>query len=129
MDASAVSYRQVTATARDLARLVLTIGENRFELLTLEVQEERERLLRALFLALCTAILGLLAGLAFTAAVVVLFWSHSPVMVLLIVSGVYAVAGICLLRRLAGELHDRQTLSASLEQLRKDRACLEKIIT
>jgi hypothetical protein len=49
------------------------------------------------------------------------------VTVLLILTGLYAAAGICLYRRLIGVMRNWQTLSASLDQLRKDRACLEKI--
>jgi uncharacterized membrane protein YqjE len=105
---------------------LLTIGENRLELLTVEVQEERERLLHAFLLALGVAAFGLLAGLALTAAVVVGLWAWSHVAVLLALTCLYGAAGICLYRRLAGLLRDWQTLSASLDQLRKDRACLEK---
>jgi hypothetical protein len=50
------------------------------------------------------------------------------VTVLLTLTGLYGAAGICLYRRLTGLLRDWQTLSASLDQLRKDRACLEKIL-
>jgi uncharacterized membrane protein YqjE len=106
----------------------LTIGENRLELLTVEVQEERERLLHAILLASGVAAFGLLAGLTLTAANVVLLWAYSPVAVLLTLTGLYGAAGVCLYRRLTGLLRDWQTLSASLDQLRKDRACLEKIL-
>jgi len=51
-----------------------------------------------------------------------------PVTVLLILTVVYAAAGIGLYRRLRGLLHDWQMLSATLDQLRKDRACLAKIL-
>jgi uncharacterized membrane protein YqjE len=128
MNASSVSFSRLSSTARSLSKLLLTIGENRFELLTLEMQEERERLLHALFLASCVAVCGLLAGIAVTAVAVVLFWEYSPMMVLLAFATLYTITGLCLLRRLAGELQNRQPLSASLDQLRKDRACLEKII-
>ena len=47
---------------------------------------------------------------------------------LLALTCLYGAAGIFLYRRLAGLLRDWQTLSASLDQLRKDRACLEKIL-
>jgi uncharacterized membrane protein YqjE len=104
----------------------LTIGENRLELLTVEVQEDRERLLHAFLLALGVAAFGLLAGLALTAAIVVELWAWSHVAVLLALTCLYGAAGICLYRRLTGLLRDWQTLSASLDQLRKDRACLEK---
>jgi uncharacterized membrane protein YqjE len=119
----------VGATSKLFARRLLTIGENRLELLTVEVQEERECLLHAFLLALGVASFGLLAGLTLTAAVVVWLWAWSPVAVLLILTGLYGAAGVCLYRRLTGLLRDWQTLSATLDQLRKDRACLEKLLT
>ena len=128
MEESTVSFGQLAATSKHFARRLLTIGENRLELLTVEVQEERERLLHAFLLALGVAAFGLLAGLTLTAAIVVLLWAWSPVAVLLILTGLYGAAGICLYRRLTGLLRNWQTLSASLDQLRKDRACLEKIL-
>jgi uncharacterized membrane protein YqjE len=128
MEGSTASIRQLSATSKTFARRLLTIGENRLELLTVEVQEERERLLHAFLLALGVATFGLLAGLAFTAALVVWLWTW-PVTVLLTLTGLYGAAGICLWRRLNRLLRDWQTLSASLDQLQKDRACLEKILT
>ena len=126
MDTATVSLSQLGATSKQFARRLLTIGENRLELLTVEVQEERERLLHALLLALGVAAFGLLAGLTLTAALVVWLWAW-PVTVLLILTGLYAAAGICLYRQLIGVMRNWQTLSASVDQLRKDRACLEKI--
>jgi uncharacterized membrane protein YqjE len=126
MEESTVSFKQLATASKYFARRLLTIGENRLELLTVEVQEGREHLLHAFLLALGVAAFGLLAGLTFTAAIVVLLWAWSPVAVLLILTGLYGAAGVWLCRRLTGRLHDWQTLSASLDQLRKDRACLEK---
>ena len=126
MEESTASVNGLAATSKHFARRLLTIGENRLELLTVEVQEERERLLHVFHLALGVAAFGLLAGLTLTAAIVVLFWAWSPVAVLLILTALYGAAGICLWRRLTGLLRDWQTLSASLDQLRKDRECLEK---
>ena len=51
-----------------------------------------------------------------------------PVAVLLILTALYTAAGIFLYRRLIGRLRNWQMLSATLDQLRKDRACLEKIL-
>jgi uncharacterized membrane protein YqjE len=126
METATVSFRQLAANSKQFVQRLLTIGENRLELLTVEVQEERERLLHAFLLALGVAAFGLLAGLTLTAAVVVGLWAWSHVAVLLALTCLYGAAGICLYRRLAGLLRDWQTLSASLDQLRKDRACLEK---
>ena len=128
MEESTVGFRQLAATSKQFARRLLTIGGNRLELLTVEVQQERERLLHAILLALGVATFGLVAGITLTAAIVVLLWAWSPVAVLLTLTGLYGVAAICLYQRLTGLLRDWQTLSASLDQLRKDRACLEKTL-
>ena len=127
MEESTASFGKLAATSKNFARRLLTIGENRLELLTVEVQEERERLLHAFLLALGVAAFGLLAGITLTAALVVWLWAW-PVTVLLILTGLYGAAGICLWRRLNRLLRDWQTLSASLDQLQKDRVCLEKIL-
>ena len=127
MEESTVSFGQVAAASKDCARRLLTIGENRLELLTVEVQEERERLLRAFLLALAVAAFGLLAGMTLTAAIVVLLWAW-PVAVLVTLSVLYGATAVCLCRRLTRLLRDWQTLPATLDQLRKDRACLEKIL-
>jgi len=99
MENSTVNLRQLATTSKSFARRLLTIGENRLELLTVEVQEERERLLHAFLLALGVATFGLLAGLTLTAAIVVWLWVWSPLAVLLILTGLYTVTGIYLYRR------------------------------
>ncbi len=129
MEEYTVSLRQLATTSKLFARRLLTIGENRLELLTVEVQEERERLLHAFLLALGIAAFGLLAGLTLTATIVVLLWTWSPWAALLILTLLYAATGFYLYRRLIGVMRNWQTLSASLDQLRKDRACLENILT
>ena len=102
MDESTVSLKHLAGASKQIARRLLTAGENRLELLAVEVQEEREHLLRACVLA--------------------------PLAVLLSLTGLYAAAGLGLCWRLKVWLRDWQTLSASLDQLRKDRAALEKIL-
>jgi uncharacterized membrane protein YqjE len=128
MGESTASFRALAAAARIFARRLLIIGENRLELLTVEVQEERERLLRAFLLALAVAAFGLLAGMTLTALVVIALWECSHWAALLALTVLYGAAGVCLYRRLCGLLRDWQTLPASLDQLRKDRACLEKFL-
>jgi uncharacterized membrane protein YqjE len=129
MEESTVSPGQLAAASKHLAQGLLTIGENRLELLAVEVQEGREHLLHAFLLSLGVAALGMLAGITLTAAIVVLFWAGSPVAVLLTVTILYGAAAVYLCRQLTVLLHDWQTLPASLDQFRKDRECLEKILT
>src|SRR5580658_9935642 len=63
MEESPGGLKQLTAISKRLARRLLTIGENRLELLMVEVQEEGEHLLHAFLLALVAAVFGLLAGM------------------------------------------------------------------
>ena len=128
MDNSTSGLAQLSITWKHFARRLLTIGENRLELLTVEVQEGREHLLHAFLLALGVAVFGLLACMTLTAAIVVSLWAWSPLAVLLILTGLYGAVGAYLCLRLTGLLRQWQTLPASLDQLRKDRACLEKIL-
>ena len=129
MEPAPTSAGQLVETSKRFARRLLTIGENRFELLMLEVQEERERFLHAILLALGVAAFGLLAGVALTGAIVVLLWDHSRVAALLVLTGLYGATAVFLYRRLTLLLRDWQNLPATLDQLRKDRACLEKNLT
>jgi uncharacterized membrane protein YqjE len=108
-----------------LARRLLTIGENRVELLIVEIQEERERCLRALALSLAAAAFAFFALLALNAAIVVCLWRYSPAGVLLILTALYAVGAVALFRQLKMLLRNWQTLPATIEELRKDRKCLE----
>jgi uncharacterized membrane protein YqjE len=129
MEPAPTSAGQLVETSKRFARRLLTIGENRFELLMLEVQEERERFLHAILLALGVAAFGLLAGVALTGAIVVLLWELSRVAALLVLTGLYGATVVWLYRRLSLLLHDWQNLPATFDQLRKDRACLEKHLT
>ena len=129
MESSASSVGQLVETSERFARRLLIIGENRFELLMVEVQEERERLLRAILLALGVAAFGLLAAIALTATIAVLLWQSSPFAVLLTLTSLYGATAVCLYRRLTRLLRDWQNLPATLDQLRKDRTCLEKNLT
>ncbi len=128
MEESTDGFGRVSTASKHFARRLLTIGENRLELLTVEVQEERERLLHALLMALGVAAFGLLAGMTLTAAIVVMLWSYSHVAVLLILTLIYGAAGLALARRLTSLMREWQTFSATIGQLRKDRECLEKIL-
>jgi uncharacterized membrane protein YqjE len=120
---------QLVATSKRFVRRLLTIGENRLELLLVEVQEERERLLRGLLLAVGVAAFGLLAGMALTGVIVVLLWDLSRWAALVVLASLYGAAAGCLYRQLSRLLRDWQNLPATFDQLRKDRACLEKTLS
>ena len=129
MERGTANRGQLVELSKRLARRLLAIGENRFKLLMVEVQEERGRLLHAVVLALGVAALGLLSGMALTGAIVVFLWELSRVVAPLVLTGLYGAAAVCLYRRLTRLLRDWQNLPATFDQLRKDRACLEKHLT
>jgi uncharacterized membrane protein YqjE len=118
----------VTDTSRRLFRRLLTIGGNRIELLRLEVQEERERFLQAVVIGAVAVTLGLLACLTLTGAIVVLFWPYSPIGVLLGLTVIYGVAATALGLKVKSLFHDWHAFGASLDQFKKDCACLEKTL-
>lgn len=126
MEPAAANLGELADSSKAFARRLFTIGENRLELLMVEVQEERARLLHAILLALGVAAFGFLAILALNIAIVVLLWNFSPVAVLLLLTGLYAVAAGGLYWRLTTLLRDWKVLSATLQQLRKDRECWEE---
>jgi uncharacterized membrane protein YqjE len=126
MEPSSTHAGQLVEVSKRFVRRLLTIGENRIELLMVEVQEERERLLHTILLALGVAAFGLLAGMALTGAIVVLLWELSRVAALLVLTILYGATAVALYQRLTLLLREWQNLPASLEQLRKDRTCLEK---
>jgi uncharacterized membrane protein YqjE len=112
--------------SRRLAQWALGICENRVELLMVEIQEERERFLRAVLLALGAAAFGLVARVGLTAIIAVAFWQQSPVAALMILTVLYVVVATVLYMRLIRLQRGWQTLPTTLDQLRKDRECLEK---
>jgi len=116
------------ASPKHFARQLLVVAENRVELLMVEVQEERERLVRAILLALGVAVFGFLAGAALTVALVVMLWSLSPIAVLLTLTLLYSAVAILLYRHFTILQRSWETLPATIDQLRKDRACLENYL-
>ena len=122
----ATPFTQVVDSSKQLAQRLFVIGENRLELLVVELQEERERLLRATILMLGVVAFGFIAVLALNVAIVVLLWKLSPVAVLLTLTSLYAAISFFLYQRFTALLRNWKSFSATLDQLRKDCECLEK---
>ena len=116
----------LAGASKRLANKLLVIGENRFQLLMVELHEERERLLLAVWLALATAIFALLAGISLTIIIVVALWDYSRIMALVVLALLYLSGALLFYARLARLQKNWQTLPATLDQLKKDRECLEK---
>ena len=125
METVSTNLGQLVDSSKRFARQLFTLGENRLELLMVEVQEDRDRLLHAMLLMFGVAVCGFFALLALNVAVVVWLWHLSPVAVLLGLAGLYGGGAIWLYRQLTRHLREWKILSATLDQLRKDRECLQ----
>jgi uncharacterized membrane protein YqjE len=115
--------------ARRLGIRLLAIGRNRCELLSLELQEERARLMWALLVTVGIAVLALLCGITLTAAIAILCWDRSPGAVLLGMATVEAGGAWLLYRLLSRRLSAWTPMKASLEQLGQDQAALHRILS
>ena len=118
------SVTGLPSSTRRLAQHALAAGENRLELLLVELQEERERVFQAVGMTLAVGALILLAGVALTITVVVVLWDHSRVWPGVILTLLYASTGLALYRALQRQLREWQTLPETFNQLRRDFAAV-----
>lgn len=112
-------------TLRRLGAAALAIFQNRLELLVVELHEDRLRLLEALLLVAAVVALGLFTLALAAAAVIILVWNRFQVTGLFVLSGVGLVATLVVCWRLHSHLKNWPLLPGTLEQLKKDRECLE----
>ena len=112
------SVKQALQTASQLL-------ESRAELFLLELKEERVRVVAALLLALAGGICALMTLLLVTFTIVIVFWDTYRIAVLVGLIAVYGAGAVGALVALRRRLRRWQPFAASLEQIKKDRACLE----
>jgi uncharacterized membrane protein YqjE len=120
------SSDSITGAARRFIHRLLAVGENRFQLLLVEVEQERNRLVDMFLMSVVAGGLGLLAGIAWSAALVIWVWPSHPALALLILGAIYVAAAGVICRRLVVLRRHLQALAATLEQLRKDSACFSE---
>jgi uncharacterized membrane protein YqjE len=109
---------------RGLFGSLFDLAGRRLELLTIEAQEEKTRLLDLVFRAAAVLVLSWMALVTATATLVVAFWDQHPVIVLAVVTlaygGTAAVLALSLRRRLR---QASRPFAGTIEELRKDREC------
>ncbi len=116
------------ALKRLLATLV-AIGKTRFELLSVELQEEKLRLLSLLLLALAALFLlgvGLVLAVAFLA---VAFWEQRVIVFALAAFLFLAASGVCGMRALATARRASPVFAQSLAELDTDLSRLKKSVS
>ena len=113
--------RGLLASLRQLTSTIIEVIYTRLELLATEIDEERVRIARALWLAAVGAFclsLGMLLAVLF---LVVLFWDTHRLAVLGGLASGFLIAGISAMLILKARLSQRVRLfSQSLEELKRD---------
>lgn len=113
------------ASLKGLLGTSLGLLQNRLELFGIELAEERGHLLMLIAYG-AAAFVFLGAGLVFLAVLITfLFWDTHPILVLSLFAGAFLMAGGLALRQAL--CHSRigsKIFSASLAELRKDRAAM-----
>lgn len=113
------------ATGRRILRLLGSLAHSRLDLFLLELKEERIRVVDALLLVVMGVVCAVMALVLFTFTLVVIFWEQR-VLVLVVLTLLYGVAASAAFLVLRERLRQWNSFSATLEQFKKDRACLEK---
>ena len=116
----------IMASAKALVATLVAIAATRLEIFATELEEERLRLSSAAAWAALTLMFLALAMIFLSLLVVVAFWDEHRLLAITCVALIYLVLGAISARQLSLRLARHAPLfSATLEELRKDRAGLE----
>ena len=116
----------VFASIGRLLKTVLCIAQNRVELLLVEWQEERWQFFNALLLVGVVLILALMTLMAATITIVVLCVKADRLDLVVALVLLYLAGTIFSFWRLRTRLKSWKPFSATLAELKKDKACLDE---
>ncbi len=116
----------VFASLGRLLKTLLAIAHNRLELLLVELQEERWQLFHALLLAGVVLILALIILMIPTIAITMICVEAGRFDLLGALVLLYLVATVLSVWRLRVRLRNWAPFSATLAELKKDKACLDE---
>ena len=118
----------IFARAKYLIDKILHLAETRLELLSVELQEEKCRLIESLIWATAAVFLGGVAIVMTTVTIIFVVWSNPEIRIqaLGLLSLVYITAAFYCLRMLKKRLkHSGLPFGESLRAIKKDRECLD----
>ena len=116
----------ILSSLQRLLRTALSIAQNRLELVLVEVQEERTRVFEAFLLVAGVVAFGSMTLVMITFAVVAVFWENHRVAVLVSLGLLYLVVTLVAYWRLQHRLKNWPAFSATLAELKKDKAWLDE---
>lgn len=125
MSAPGESSAGVWESLRRLLDTLLSTAQDRLELLAVELQEEKCRLVEALLCAAAVAAFGMMTLTLLTFTLVVLFWESGRLVVLGGLCAVYLGITWLAWRALRLRLRQRTAFLSTLGEIQKDRSCLK----
>lgn len=112
------------ASLKRILDTLLATAQNRIELLTVEWQEEKCRVVEALLCAMAVAVFSIMALTLGTFLLVAFFWENGRLAALGGLSVLYLIGAVLAWRALQSRLKARSAFAGTLDELKKDRACL-----
>ncbi len=125
MDEDEKAPASLLEAPRRLGATFLTILHNRLELLVVELQEERVRILEAVLFVAVIATLGFFTLASVATAVIILTWNKFGVDGLFVVGGVGLAGTLLIVWRLWVRMKTWEFLPGTLTELKKDLECLD----
>ncbi len=121
----AIRSNGVVGTVARVIDTALATVQNRVELFSVELQEEKSRIIEAMLFAGAVLVMGSMTITLLTLAVVMMFSESARLVALSVLGLVYltvTVVGACMLRT---RLKNWVSFQGTIGEIKKDRACLE----
>jgi uncharacterized membrane protein YqjE len=126
MDEAPSGEGGVFSTVTRLLQRLRDTAEVRLELFLLELKEERIRVVDALLLTGIAIVFALMTLVMLTLTVVVIFWDSHRLLVLGVITVIYAVAATVAILKLRSRLQRWESFSATIGEFKKDSECFKQ---
>lgn len=110
---------------KGLLDAVLETVQNRVELFGVELKEQQCRLIETIVLAAVVVALGVVTVILLTLSIIVLLWEEARLSALIVLGFLYLLATFIAYRRLDAKLKNQTVFSDTLNEIKKDRECLD----
>jgi uncharacterized membrane protein YqjE len=124
-DEIAGQARVFSGSLRRLSNTLLGIIQNRIELLAVEFQEEKCRLLEVFMLAAAAVALGLMALMLVTITVALLLPEPARVVALIVLCLLFIAGAVWAYWSLQRRLNDWSPFAGTMDEIKKDKAWLQ----
>lgn len=115
----------VWASLKRMLEALLATAQNRIELFTVELQEEKRRMVEALLWAAALAAFGMMTLSLVTFTIVVLCWDNGRMLALAVLIVLHFVGTVVAWQALQSRLNSKSAFTDTLAEIKKDRSCLE----